>query len=30
MFIVRELGEDDCKKLEALFHIKPACNLIDI
>ena len=29
-FTMRELGEDGCKKGEALSHIRSTCNLIDI
>ena len=29
-FTMREKGEDDCEKEEALSHIRPTCNLINI
>ena len=29
-FTMRELGEDDYEKGEALSYIRPTCNLIDI
>ena len=29
-FTRRKLGEDDCEKGGALYHIRPMCNLINI